>query len=160
MMPREIHSFGFRNGKTPIHELSRRDFIEAAKAGEFNLYDKMIRDLIITIDERIEELICNSAKRLGMIDFDTFANWFFSPALIVDVPMSQQFFGWINKMIDMEMPYLQLHLTTPSKPMERTEERERKLREAWERTEIKIIDGGNHNVLEETEETSAVDAET
>lgn len=159
-MPREIHSFGFRNGKTPIPEFSRQDFIEAAKAGEFNLYDKMIRDLIITIDERIEELICNSAKRLGIMDFDTFANWFFSPALIVDVPMSQQFFGWINKMIDMEMPYIQLHLTTPSKPMERTEERERKLREAWERTEIKIIDGGNHNVLEETEETSAVDAET
>ena len=138
-MPREIHSFGFRNGKTPIPELSRQDFIEAAKAGEFNLYDKMIRDLIITIDERIEELFCNSAKRLGM-DFDTFANWFFSPALIVDVPMSKEFFGWINKMIDMEMPYLQWRLTTPSKPIERTEERERKLREAWERTEIKIID--------------------
>ena len=144
MMPREIHSFGFRNGKTPIPELSRQDFIEAAKAVESNLYDKMIRDLIITIDERIEELICNSAKRLGM-DFDTFANWFFSPALIVDVPMSKEFFGWINKMIDMEMPYFQQRLTPPSKPIERTEERERKLREAWERIEIKIIDseGGN-----------------
>ena len=137
-MPRE-----HKNMNQRVTNVSKDDFENFSKTS-FGGYTLLIKEFIRSCDDHIAEYLCQAARNVGFRDCNAFLDWICSPAFVVGCGTTETIINYVNKQIDLEMPWMTTRLTYPTAPFERNDVLTKIITEAWDRTQIKIKQNREH----------------